>query len=90
MVSKKHHRLYKPKNYRLYRFVNVICYRTGKILPRRATGVTVQQQRKAKRSKSKSISIISFVCIELCLKLFRVIILYNNLDSSKFNRCINL
>jgi small subunit ribosomal protein S18 len=47
----------------------------GKILPRRATGVTVQQQRKlAKAIKEQSISIISFCCIELCLKLFRVII----------------
>jgi ribosomal protein S18 len=36
--------------------------------------------------KSKSISIISFCCIELCLKLFRVIIFFYiiTLDSSKF------
>jgi small subunit ribosomal protein S18 len=47
----------------------------GKILPRRY-GCNCSTTTKISKSdqKSKSISIISFCCIELCLKLFRVII----------------
>jgi small subunit ribosomal protein S18 len=47
----------------------------GKILPRRATGVTVQQQRKLAKAikRARVLSLLSFCCINLCLKIFRVI-----------------